>query len=187
MSTSTENVITAVTHGKLANQIVLRQRFGKTILAKRPRKPVNGPTQAQTDHRRRFTGAVNYARSVMNDPVLRAVYEPRAVNGRTIFMIAVGDYLKLPWIDQINATGYSGHTGDKIRVVPADNVKVTAVTVMINDASGLELESGGAVIDSNGTEWVYTATTDQLPITGTKIIVAVRDLPGHTAESELVL
>jgi hypothetical protein len=187
MSTSTENIITAMSHGKLANQIVLRQRYGKTILAKKPRPSTKEATAAQVAHRNRFIGAANYARSVLNDPTLRAVYEPRAVNGRTIYMIAVGDYMKLPFVDQINATGYSGHIGETIRIVPGDNFKITEVTVMINDGSGSTLESGSAVADPNGTEWVYTATSDQVPVTGHVIVAAVRDLPGHTAEESLVL
>jgi len=42
-------------------------------------------------------------------------------------------------------------------------VKVTQVAVMINDAAGATLESVIAVADANGTEWVYTATTDPAP------------------------
>jgi hypothetical protein len=166
MSYSTENIITAMTHGKLADQVVLRQRFGKTIIAKKPKKSTKEPTPAQVAHRRRFTGAVNYAHAVMNDPALKALYEPRATNGRSVFTVAIADYIRLPWVDQINATGYNGHTGDQVRIIPADNVKVTDVTVMINDAAGAVLESGVAVADVNGTEWVYTATSDQLPVTG---------------------
>ena len=176
-----------MSHGKLANQIVLRQRFGKTILAKKPKASTKEPTAAQVAHRNRFIGGSNYARSVMDDPTLRALYESRAVNGRTVYMIALGDFMRLPWVDQINATGYNGLTGDQIRILPGDNFKVTAVSVMINDASGATLESGVAVADSNGTEWVYTATTNQSPIAGHVVVVAVRDLPGHTSEKSLAL
>ena len=180
-------MITKGYHGKVGDQFVLRRRGNQSILGALPDMENAVSTAAQIDQRRRFTGAVAYAKNALQDPNLKQVYESRATKERTAFNMAVADFLTKPWIDQIDATSYSGNTGNTIRVMAADNAKIDSVTISINDAAGLELESGPCQFNAVSTNWVYTATTTQVPITGHKIVAAARDLPGHVTEKELVL
>jgi len=139
------------------------------------------------DQRKRFVSASNYAKVALQDPVLKLFYKSKATKVLSPYNVALADFLKKPWIDQIDATAYAGQTGDKITVIAADNAKVNSLTLAIRDAAGVELESGPCVMDPLTTNWVYTATTTQVPVTGHKIVAIVRDLPGHVTEKELVL
>ena len=187
MAKTRTNMITKGYHGKVGDQFVLRRRGNKSVLGALPDMENVKSTTAQVDQRKRFTGAVAYAKNALQDPNLKQVYETRATKEKTAFNIAVADFLTKPWIDQIDATAYNGNTGDKILVIAADNAKIDTVRISINDSNGTMLESGQCVYDAISTNWTYTATTAQTPVTGHKIVAAARDLPGHVTEKELVL
>lgn len=187
MAKSKTNIITHGYHGKVGDQFVLRSQGSKSIIAAKPDRENVVLSQAQKDQCRRFSGAVQYAKNAILDPNLKQIYESRVTKDKSAFNIAVGDFLSKPWIDQVDATAYTGHTGDKINIIAADNTKIASATVTIRDANNLDLETGACVFDAVSTNWVYTATTAQIPITGHKILAVVKDLPGHITEKELVL
>ncbi|PSL43010.1 hypothetical protein CLV51_1094 [Chitinophaga niastensis] len=70
MAHSTDNVILQGAHGTFAKQLVFRQRFGQSILCKRPKKSNLSPTDAQLSVRARFLAASVYAKSVRANPEL---------------------------------------------------------------------------------------------------------------------
>jgi len=187
MSKSKTNILTHGYHGKMGDQFVYRVRGRESIMAAKPETGNIVPTQAQIDQRKRFSGAANYAKVALQDPVLKLVYQAKATKLLTAYNAAMADFLKKPWIDQIDATAYTGQVGDKITVIAADNGKVSSLTLSIRDGAGVQLEGGNCVQDPLTTNWVYTATTTQVPVTGHKIVAIVRDLPGHVTEKELVL
>jgi len=180
-------MITKGYHGKVGDQFVLSKRGNRSILGALPDRENVALTQTQLDQCKRFTGAVAYAKAALQDPGLKQIYESKATKNKSAYNLAVADFLSKPCIDQIDATAYSGNTGDKIRVLATDNAKVNSLRVMINDPDGIELESGECVYDPVNTNWIYTATTTQVPVTGNKIIASARDLPGHVTQQELVL
>ena len=180
-------MITHGYHGKVGDQFVFRTRGGKSVIASKPDRDNIVLSQAQKDQCKRFTGAVTYAKMACQDPVLRLIYESKATKSTTAFNVAVSDFLKMPLIDRIDATAYRGNTGDKIYVIASDNAKVKVLTVSIRDGAGNELESGPCQYDSVTTNWLYTAGTLQIPITGHSILAIMRDLPGHVTELELAL
>jgi hypothetical protein len=187
MAKSKTNIITKGYHGKVGDQFVLKNHGSNSVIAAKPDRANVVLSQAQKDQCRRFTGAVHYAKNALLDPVLKPVYEARATKEKTAFNLAVGDFLTKPWVDQIDATAYSGHVGDKINIIANDNGKITSANVMIRDAGNAELESGACIFDPVLSCWVYTATTVQTPVAGHKILTVVKDLPGHVTEKELVL
>jgi hypothetical protein len=187
MAKSKTNIITHGYHGKVGDQFVFRVRGSKSMICAKPERSNVVRSQAQIDQTRRFSGAVHYAQNAMNDPVKKAVYEARADQDNSAFNCAVADFLSKPWIDQIDAIDYAGHIGDKIRVIASDNVKASSVNLSITSGAGTELESGACVFDSEGMNWIYTATTAQSPVAGLKLIAVVRDMPGHVVEKTLNL
>ena len=53
--------------------------------------------------------------------------------------VAVADFFHAPEIEEVDLEGYSGKTGELIRVKARDDVQVTRVAVLISDAAGNEM------------------------------------------------
>ena len=49
------------------------------------------------------------------------------------------------------------------------------------------VEEGDALLDSNGLDYIYTATTENKDLAGDKITITATDAPNNTASSETVL
>jgi hypothetical protein len=181
MSKVAKNIVTHGLSGKLDDLIVFRQRAGKTIVAAKPSKMAN-PTDVQLQHREHFQEAVIYAKGVLADPQKKEAYEPSATNGRSVYNVALADFLKAPKIEEIDISDYTGQPGGVIRVRAIDDFKVAEVSVNITTPDGTEIEQGLAVQDTNLLDWIYTATTTNNLIQGNKIVVLVSDVPGGQAE-----
>jgi hypothetical protein len=79
--------------GTMGGFVFKKSRRGEAIVASRPRKSNNEPSQAQKAQRERFKLAVAYARAALADPAVRAVYEQIAANeGKGAFAAAQSDY-----------------------------------------------------------------------------------------------
>ncbi|NJC94736.1 MAG: hypothetical protein C3F07_14545 [Anaerolineales bacterium] len=82
-------------HGKLGEVVFRRTRKGGISLIRRADMSGVKWSPAQKANRQRFSRAVAYARSAMQDPALSAKYEKAARrSGRRAFEEAVSDYLK---------------------------------------------------------------------------------------------
>ena len=187
MAYSTDNVIIYGAHGTFAKQLVIRQRFGRSILCKRPRKSTQPPSEAQLAVRERFVAATQYAKLVMANPDLQVTYQAAAKNGLTVYNLAIADLLHAPEVQEVDASAYTGAAGSTIRVRAIDDFKVNAVQVSILSAANELLEQGAAVPSSNGMDWTYTAATDNPVTAGCTIKVQASDLPGNAAVKEQVL
>jgi hypothetical protein len=96
-------------------RLVFKKYKGRTIVG---RKPVNTkpPTPAQTAQREQFKEASSFAKFAMEDPALRAFYGPIAQQRDiTLYALAMGDYLKKPYIKPLDLTNYKGRVGDTHR------------------------------------------------------------------------
>lgn len=161
--------------GRIDNWVY--RRFGdQMIIARRPAG--NGPpSAAQVAVREQFRAAAAYAKAVLADPVLRSHYEAANNKGLSLFAFVMGDFLKPPVVSAIDAAGYHGRVGDRIKVSARDDFEVVTVNVMIRDATGAVLEQGLAAPGDGG--WAYAATV-AVPIGTTVTIEAVaKDRPGH--------
>ena len=78
--------------GKLGNQLVIRRSGNRTILTAKPKKREKPPTEKQLAIQRRFRLAAAYAKTVMNDPVLRSKYPAGPKN--KVFGIMMASFLK---------------------------------------------------------------------------------------------
>ena len=96
----------------------------------------------------------------------------------SLFAFVMGDFLKPPVVEAIDATGYHGVVGDLIKVSARDDFEVASVSIVIRDAADAVLEQGPAALV--GGQLTY-ATTVAVPAGDTVTIEAVAtDRPGHT-------
>ncbi len=153
-----DNIVTTGLSGKLGNLIVFRNRGGKTIVAKAPKKKTTEWTKAQQQHRLKFQEAILCAKSAIADKTTKEAYKAAAKEGQTAYNVAVADFLSAPYINEIDVTYYNGQPGSYIQLRAVDDFEVREVSVSIQDADGPEVESGAAVLQEGSIWWRYTAT-----------------------------
>lgn len=186
MAKSKYNVVMHNASGIVGDLLEFRQRFGKTVFAKRRTVTVK-QNAAQLATQEKFRDAVSYASSVFNDPSQKALYETEATPGVTVFNLAFRDYFKAPKIRKIQTENYTGNPGGLITINAVDDFLVKSVDVIITAADGSILEQGSAVQSTKREEWIYTVTVANPSLPGSKIRVSAKDLPGNTTIEEKTL
>ncbi len=152
-----------------------------------PARTNDSATEAQIEVRRKFADAAQYAKQILLDPDMLAAYTEKAGNGKSPYIVAMTDYLRNPWINQIDIEGYNGNSGEIIRVKAGDDFKVTGVSVKIIDATGVEAEVGPCQLDTLGIWWEYTTSQEVILDPGVEIIATAYDTPGNRTEASLTL
>jgi hypothetical protein len=167
----------------------LRQRGKTKFLAKTPTFGKNRVlTPAQEEHLDKFSTATAYARAAMADPALEKIYAVRATTERSVFNLAVKDYIKAPKVKKVIVSAYTGNVGSTIEVRAKDDFAVKAVKVSIRNAAGDLVEEGNALIDPlDKSKWIYTATQVVAILPGCKVKAIAQDLPGNSGELEIIL
>jgi hypothetical protein len=112
------------------------------------------------------------------------LYAKKATAGQSAFNVAVADFFNAPNIQEIDISAYTGQVGSLIRVRATDDFNVADVFVHITNADGSLVEEGAALLQSNGVDWVYTATKQNDSFAGDKITVTVTDIPRNTTVEE---
>jgi hypothetical protein len=112
-----------------------------------------------------------------------AVLRPR----QNVYSRALEDFLSPPKIRSISTSAYDGTVGSKISVRAVDDFRVASVKVEIHAANGTLLEKGNAEPNSNGIDWIYTATQVNSLRTGSKVTAIATDVPGNEGALEVVL
>lgn len=187
MAESKNNIITHGLSGKVGDLIVFSQRNGKTIVSRAPKDKTGEDSQKQKDHKRKFQRATLYAKSVINDPVQKELYDVASdtSKGMSTYNVAVADLLNAPDIETLDLSGYTGNVGDIIKIIVLDDFAVKAVTVKIENADGTLVEQGSAV--DSGFEWIYTATANNADLSGDKITIKATDNPANVTEMNQTL
>jgi hypothetical protein len=180
------NVVMHGASGRVGDLLTFIQRNGKTYIGK-IRTSTGQLSPEQQAVRDRFPLAAKYAKACMKDPAIKALYKQRAGGGISPYNLAVADYWTPPVVESINTLNYSGAVGSTIQVQATDDTKVTEVQVKITSAGGALLEEGLAVLNAETESWHYTATVVNAVVSGSKITVVAKDLPGNATESEKVL
>lgn len=178
-----DNIVTTGLSGKIGNLLVFRNRAGKTIVSKAPKKQTEW-SEAQEKHRLRFQEAVLYAKNAIVNPATKEAYQAGVKEGKTAYNVAVADFLNAPSINEIDVSKYNGQIGNYIQVRAVDDFEVKEVTVTIQNSDGTEVENGVAVQQESGIWWRYTATATNETLEGDKIIIRVSDIPGNLTEQE---
>ena len=189
MAKSENNEVMYGARGRVGNLVVFKN-FGsnQTVIAKRPKRAENPLyTQKQLEAKLKFREGVVYAKGVINNPTLSAIYQLAAKPGTSVYNLALADYCKAPEISVVDADDYQGQIGDQIRVRAMDNFSVTEVKVSIYDAANVLIESGLATLSANSVDWIYDTTTVNGILAGSKITAEAKDIPGNiTLETETI-
>ena len=103
--------------------------------------------------------------------------------GLALFAFVLGDFLKPPVVETIDAAGYHGRVGDLIKVSARDDFEVVAVDVVIRDAADAVLEQGPAALV--GGQWTYATTVAVVAGETVTIEATATDRPGHTGSKSV--
>ena len=173
------NIVIRGLSGSFGEQMVIRiDKAGRTIVCNKPEYDENREfTPAQLAHQQKFREAVVYAKDAKAQPIYVAKAEGTPMQP---YNVALADFLHAPEVKEIDLSAWTGASGQQIRIRAMDDVQVTQVTVVITDEDDVVLEQGAAV-EEDGGWWTYTTTT-LIGETTPKVIVSVKDLPGHIAQ-----
>lgn len=182
-----KNPFTKGLSGAVGDYMVFRQVGNQTIVSTTPEHS-GEVSDKQRVVRERFLMATIYAKSAIQDPVLKEQYEAKASQSkyRSGYHAAVADYLHAPVVQEIDIDSYTGSAGSKIRIRVYDVFKVQAVKVEIYKQDGSLLEQGQAEGDTNPLDWYYTTTVDNAQMAGTRIVIKAVDCPGNMTEKEAI-
>lgn len=173
--------------GRIGDQLVYRQRGGKTIIAKRPRRTGIPPSAMQLEVQELFSEAVLYAKSVIADEAKKAIYKAKAKPYQSAYNLALADFCRPPAIKKYDVSGYSGQVGDQLSIRAIDDFKVEWVKLLIKDSADSMIEEGLAVLSANKLDWIYTATVVNPSLVGSKLSISAADMPGNIKTLEVIL
>ena len=167
MARTNDNIILQKVSGNIGKQVVLKRVHGKTVLSKMPKKPAARSAKQQMCAQG-FKLATAYAKSVMLNPELKALYSAEAKRRGVI-----------------NAEAHTGtQKGELITIEVSDNFKVVQVKVTILHGERT-VEEGNAILIAD--IWQYATTALNPTLLGSKIIVTVLDRPNNRVVKEIVL
>lgn len=187
MAKADNNVLLSKLSGSIGKQVTIKQRGGKTIVSKAQAPREKAATGKQLEAQDKFSEATAYAKGVLADPDMAAVYRSMAQPGQNAYNIAIRDAYNAPVIEQVETGTYSGKPGDTIMVRAIDDFRVYRVTVAVYSAEGVMLEEGNALMGRNGKDWLYTATTGNDSLAGCRVMATAEDLPGNRTNREMIL
>lgn len=188
MAKSNGNVITFGLSGLIGKLLVFRQKAGKTVVADRPQKTTHEPTELSLAIREKFKAASRYATNAISNAALKAEYQLKASLGQSAFNVAFSDYMKGPEFTLVpEYDHYAGEAGTTLTVEVIDNFKVAEVQFSIVDSQGNELEAGPATAQEGSFYWSYITQVDQSSISGGKVLITAKDLPGNQETLEVEL
>ncbi len=185
MATCDENNPLNGFRGKIGNQLVLRRRNGKTIMASMPKKRKSGPKGKRLASCNSFKLGIQWAKAILKSPEQYEAYKTRAAAGRSALNVALADYMRPPVVTGINISYYQGRAGDIILVTATDDFHVKEVFLKICSPDGKILEKGLCQPDPNGNYWEYKTQKAVENYSGLTITAIARDNPGHTGEMKV--
>jgi hypothetical protein len=179
MAKVTLNPVLESIQGKVGD-LVFKRWNSEEIVTKVPKRAGIEPTADQVAQQERFRLAVLYGKAVVADPQQKVIYDDAAARkGEPAFALAVGDFLNAPAVHEIDLSGYSGKSGEMIRIRASDDVEVKGVAVVIRDPQGAVIEQGNATWTTTGANWSYVTTTNLVQGQSVSIEVTATDRPGH--------
>ena len=165
------NVFVRGVSGKVGDQFVLRLlRDGSTVLCNIPDFSNRKLSKDQKAHHQRFKEAAAYARDAAQRYPIYA--ELAAGTLKNAYNVALGDWFNPPVIHAVE------RQGEAIRIQASDDVRVTAVQVMILDEAGKAVEKGSAA-QVNDAWWEY------IPQEAGRVQVEARDLAGNVTKQTM--
>lgn len=176
------------TRGMLGKQIVFKERAGESYVSAPPRsRDGKAPTEGQQVTQEKFKKSSSYASAAMKNAEIKKAYAAKATRKQTAYNVAFSDAFFAPKVIGMITTGYTGEAGQQVIVQAQDDFKVKAVKVTIRNSANELIETGDAIENADGLNWIYTATQANANLAGTKIVAVATDLPGNEGSMEIVL
>lgn len=180
-------VLFAHLSGTIGDVVIRRHKDG-TVVARRPKRSDVPRTPAQRRREMILREAVAWARQMLNEPRVRALYDKVAKRkGKRTYDLMKSDFMRPPRVQRVDVSEYSGSPGEVIKIKAEDNVKVTGVNVSLLLEDGEVLEEGDAEETFRG--WRYTTRREAPAGTTVRVVATAMDRPGgsHTLETEVGL
>jgi len=93
MAYSNASVIFHKMRGAIGKQVVVKQYGNKTVITAYPDMSNVKPSKLQKLKRKKFAAAIEYARSIINDPLKKAAYAKKLKRGARVYNAAIKEYL----------------------------------------------------------------------------------------------
>jgi hypothetical protein len=173
-----DSLLLQAVRGTLGDQITIYERNGQIIMAKKRAKSRKKPTKKQLEAREKLEMAAIYAKTMLEDPELKAYYKSKAGPGQNAYNMAIKDAYNSPEVQNIQLKD------DNVIVTAKNDFRVAEVDVKVYNAEGKIQERGQAILGRNGVDWYYKiANLSAIE----KIVVSVVDLAGNSTEKTLLL
>lgn len=174
------NPAVAAMSGKIGD-FVYRQLWGRQVVGKVPDFSRREFTEPQKAELARF-GAGSLKWNGLSREV-KALYTARA---KELQMPPCALYQKdnarLPSVEDIDLSAYTGQMGQTIRISAIDLVDVASVEVTIRLPGGETLESGAATrVASGDSHWTYRTTAVAASPAGVTVAAVASNWPGNKA------
>ena len=92
----------------------------------------------------------------------------------------MADFLNPPVLQDVDLSGYTGKSGEPIRIQAFDDIAVSAVDVALTHLEGTVLEQGSATFDERALLWTYLTQAAAVPGETLVVHVTAADRPGNT-------
>jgi hypothetical protein len=187
MARNNGNTVTNSYSGRLG-RVVIQQNGVMRSLPDVSNRVLSGE---QVEHLRRFKQAMEYARRVLDDPILRAQYEKplrkwkKKIPNIGIYQLAIMDFMNPPEIWNVAMDSSDRRKGFIVTVFASDKLRVEGVSVSILSAGGKILEQGEATEGNPQPGFQYLIKDPSLLKNGSFLRVSVWDMPGNVTEKDI--
>lgn len=179
-----------VISGDVGGFVYRHQADGSVTLAKSAVRSADyEPSPAQQAQMNKFKEASARFTNLMQNSDTKTAYEQilaQAAPGTRLRTMVIGDILNAPAIDTLDLAKYQGHTGDPIRIVAEDDVRVARLELTIQDTtSKAPVETAQKDLGDQAqrvVEWLYTATANVPDNHTVEVHVVAYDLAGNRIE-----
>ena len=93
MASTTQSILLQGLHGSIGKEVVIKQYGKKTVVSRYPDMSNIQPSALQQQKRILFREAVAYAKSILNNPVQKKLYQAKIKKGQTVYHYALKAYL----------------------------------------------------------------------------------------------
>ena len=93
MAQSNSSILLHTLRGAIGKQIVVKQYGNKTVITAYPDMSHVKPSKLQKQKRKNFSAAIEYACSIVNDPVKKAAYAKKLKKGARVYTTAIKEFL----------------------------------------------------------------------------------------------
>jgi hypothetical protein len=93
MAQSSNSILLHALRGAIGKQIVVKQYGNKTVITAYPDMSKVKPSKLQKQKRKQFAAAIEYARSIIHDPVKKTAYAMKLKKGSRVYNAAIKEFL----------------------------------------------------------------------------------------------